>query len=95
MTSEEKPKYIKMLSKKPILPTAAPKESKTRQIAEEFMQSNGKYAEVSIMGEFKSPVSLSRAIGRALHAGKNALDPDGKVRVVADKKNHKVYLMKE
>jgi hypothetical protein len=94
MSKEKEYQFIKPLSKKPELPTAAPRESKTRKIAEEFVNSGIKYAEVLPIEEYKSVTSLARAIGRALH-GRRALDPKDSITVASDKEKGKVYLIRK
>ena len=86
-------KYIKPLSKKPILPSKRPVSSIARNIVNEFLESNEKYAEIPLVEAYANAASLARNLGRILHNKNHGLDPDNEIEVRSAKE--KVYLLRK
>jgi len=60
----------------------------------EFVNSDLRFAEVTVEG-YSNIAALSRSLGRMLHGGNSALDPDKKITVRSDPIKEKVYLLRE
>lgn len=94
MSRNKEYKFLKPLSKAPDLPDKPMVLSEGKRACIEFLNSDLKFAEVTVSG-YSNLAALSRSLGRILHGGDSALDPDRKITVRSDPIKEKVYLIRK